>query len=124
MSGAAIALIILAVVAVLGFGGCLLCVGGAAFIGSQHDATVNCERANFGSVTCTVIHTRGTGAAEVCWDMKLVCNAGIVSQARACQTVAEKGFTTKFVPSSSFPNSSLCGPFATMTTENISAKGQ
>src|SRR5688572_8549803 len=76
MSGAAIALIILAVVAVLGFGGCLLCVGGAAFIGSQHDATVNCERANFGSVTCTVIHTRGTGAAEVCWDMKLVCNAG------------------------------------------------
>jgi hypothetical protein len=124
MSGAAIALIILAVVAVLGFGGCLLCVGGAAFIGSQHDATVNCERANFGSVTCTVIHTRGTGAAEVCWDMKLVCNAGITSQARACQTVAEKGFTTKFVPSSSFPNSSLCGPFATMTTENISAKGQ
>jgi hypothetical protein len=124
MSGAVIALIAVGICAALGIGGCIVCVGIGALAGNQHEARVNCERRAFGNVSCNVLHTAGRGAAEICWDVKLACENGVRAEAHACEFVGEKSTSTRVILSSSIRNNTLCGPFAAMSVENVTARGK
>lgn len=131
-SPAIIALIILVVFAVLGIGGCLICLGVGALSTNRSSTPppkpvdkvsvfVLCDGSPKSGFSCTVSHTGGSRRATACWDIRVSCHNGVLVTGHACQPVAPKGKATRFVRSSDLTNASRCNGAASTAVENVTA---
>lgn len=79
-----------------------------ASVGGEGKANVNCLGTSE-TIDCTVTHTDGDKAVNVCWDLKFECENGkSASSANNCQDVEAKGTAVKKIPVTSIEHFADC----------------
>jgi hypothetical protein len=93
----------------------------ACDVSTGGSANVTCEGAGE-RIDCTVTHTEGSDALEVCWDIVLSCGNGESPAAReVCTSVSPNGTAAKSVALTEFTGIASCDSIDGMTIENQTA---